>query len=140
MLISRLHDLCFIRAAVRWSGLLFIFLACLGTGCSDDRDEVRIRLKNTSDQAYTESFVASGVALVDGTFFGTIAPGAYSEYKTVAKAYGIAYIRFVADGTERKLIPIDYVGEQPLKPGKYTYEVGLSGSGPNDVTFAFSTD
>lgn len=137
---SPLRDPRSVLRALRWPGWLIIILIAFAPGCSEDADEIRIRIKNTSDLPYTEFFVASGVALLDGTFFGTIAPGAYSEYKTFAKAYGIAYIRFIANGQERTFIPIDYVGESTLKPGRYTYEIGLSGSGPNDVTFAFRTD
>ena len=135
-----LSSLCFaIRSMVR-SVLISSMFFLLTTGCNEEVDQIRIRIRNTTDVSCTEVFVASGVPLLEGIFFGTVGPDLYSEYKTFPKAYGIAYIRFIAGGQERTLIPIDYVGKSPLKPGRYTYEIGLSGSGPNDVTFAFRKD
>jgi len=44
-----------------------------------------------------------------------------SEYRQVALAYGYAYVSAMVDGEKRVLQPIDYVGEEPLAPGDYTY-------------------
>jgi len=128
------------KRLIRRQLMLLICSLLVLKSCNEDRNEVLVRIRNTSDSNFTEMLVASGVPILDGIFFGEVAAASYSGYKTFPKAYGIAYVRLIAGGQERQLIPIDYVGERPLKPGRYTYEIGLSGSGPNDVTFAFRRD
>ena len=53
--------------------------------------------------------------------YGNISPGQDTTYRKVAKAYGYAYIQAVLGGQEALLQPEDYVGENLLSGGNYTY-------------------
>jgi hypothetical protein len=45
----------------------------------------------------------------------------------VERAYGYAYVEAIVDGRTLRLVPIDHVGEDYLKAGSYTYELGVYG-------------
>ena len=52
-------------------------------------------------------------------------PGQRSDYQTFQHAYRYAYIRTVVEGEVLVLQPIDYLGEQRLEPGQYTYALDV---------------
>jgi len=56
----------------------------------------------------------------------TMEAGTYSEYVGVNVAYSIASLEAKVDGHPYRTTPIDYVGEQPLEPGNYTYRIRLT--------------
>lgn len=53
--------------------------------------------------------------------YGDIKRGARTDYKPFEVAYRIAYVRLLINNEERLVQPIDYFGEAPLDPGRYTY-------------------
>ncbi|PFG18223.1 META domain-containing protein [Propionicimonas paludicola] len=57
---------------------------------------------------------------------GAMAPGTYSEYMGLKVAYRLASLEAKVDGHPYRITPIDYVGEQPLEPGNYTYRIRLT--------------
>ena len=59
--------------------------------------------------------------LVEPRGDGRVGAGAESEYRQVAKAYRYAHIEVLISGATIALRPMDYVGEEPLVPGDYTY-------------------
>lgn len=59
--------------------------------------------------------------------FGTLAPGGTSGYHPVGLAYRYALILATAGGTQHRWQPIDFVGETPLAPGRYTYRISVDG-------------
>lgn len=75
-----------------------------------------IRVKNVSSHDY------QNVTLINQTI-STISSGQKSSYYIFEEAYEYGYIELDVDGATYKLIPIDFVGESPLKNGKYTYEI-----------------
>jgi hypothetical protein len=87
-------------------------------------DAVRIRVSNDGTATLHDVVVkfpgGEGSSGQDASY-GDIAPGETSEYRRIARAYGYAYVAAVADGEKRVLQPIDYVGEEPLATGDYTY-------------------
>ena len=87
----------------------------------DDCPNVKLicfRVENASDLDF-RSFVVS----FDGQYesFGPLLAGAVSDYRSVGSAYRYAFTE--AFSGERRFIlqPIDFVGEQHLSPGTYTY-------------------
>ena len=58
--------------------------------------------------------------------YGEIKGGETSCYRVYEKAYRYAYVNLYIDGEEYIIQPIDYVGEQPLGEGAFTYLIDVS--------------
>ena len=105
---------------------LFVFAIIL-TGCSinnSDRDpeHVQLRIKNTGTVDFTNVRVSfTGDALS----FGEVAAGEASKYRTIEVAYRYGFIEVETQEKMYRLVPIDYVGERPLKKGNYTYALKI---------------
>jgi len=56
----------------------------------------------------------------------TLEPGTYSEYLSPDVAYRSASLEATADGHPYRTTPTNYVGEEPLEPGDYTYSIRLT--------------
>lgn len=85
--------------------------------------DVRIRIQNAS------SFPFDRVDVVfpeDQVSYGSIRANSASEYRDVSKAYRYAYIEVEIGGEELVLQPIDYVGENLLGSGRYTYVLNVT--------------
>jgi hypothetical protein len=83
---------------------------------------VYLRLRNDS----RVSFDTIIVAVEKRIDFGALAAGAVSEYARADGIYSYAYVDG-ASGVDHYLIqPIDYVGENPLSAGYYTYALSVS--------------
>ena len=106
--------------------LIILALAIvLGSGCSDilGPDEVRIRVRNTG----TVDFESTVINFSEGNEqYGALRAGQTSSYRIVGKAYSYAYVEVIAGGLRVVLQPIDYVGEETLKDGDYTYELSIA--------------
>jgi hypothetical protein len=57
--------------------------------------------------------------------FGLLKPKEKSAYIKVKGAYAIAAVEAFIDNTKIEFLPDDYLGEQLLQPGKYTYELSV---------------
>ncbi len=98
----------------------FLFLLVLLASCTTK--EVHIRIRNTSSYTYDSVYVNTS----GGTnTYGTITPNTVSDYKTYDFAYSYAYTSLYIDTVNYRLIPIDYVGENKLPGGSYTYEISV---------------
>lgn len=108
---------------------LVLLLVILATSFScTDRDDnltkVNLRIKNTSDLTYQEVTVVS-----DANVYSDISSGSYSGYVEFDQLYSYAYIKILSEGETYVLQPIDFVGETPLAPGFYTYELDVDETG-----------
>ena len=84
--------------------------------------EPMIRLHNASPQVL-DSVSASFMGKI--VPYGRLAPGEHSQYRAARGAYRYAYIEARVSGERFTLQPIDYVGETPLGPGRYTYRLTI---------------
>jgi len=80
--------------------------------------EVEVRVRNGSDVVLDEATLY----LPNGPLIHfDLGPGEESLYVEVHKAYHIASAEVVVGLDTARVQVIDYVGETPLKPGRYTY-------------------
>jgi hypothetical protein len=93
------------------------------SGTSNAATAVHVRLYN--DTGVTVRNVKVG--FLDGVVIKEAAmePGSYGEYVSPEVAYRIASLEATADGHPYRSRPVDYVGEQPLEPGNYTFSIRL---------------
>jgi hypothetical protein len=111
-----------------WSGILLLGLV-LG-GCTSGQESaaggVEIRVANRSDRDFDQVDVTF---TSDKVSYGSVAKGATSEYRSTPKAYRYALVVVTAGGETFRFQPIDFVGETPLAPGRYSYALNID---PND--------
>jgi hypothetical protein len=115
------------RVPLHAACVLGILLGAL-TGCGDafGLGDVEVRVENASDVWYDEAILYT----LDGPrTYSDLAPGARSPYVSVSVAYRSATTQVVLDGDTLRLQVIDYVGEEPLSAGRYTYVLTVSGAG-----------
>lgn len=115
-----------------------LFSCSLVIGCSsnltDDSDAVFLRIGNASSSDFSSVFVRfPGVE----ASFDAVSSGQVSEYQRVESAYRYGYVEIEVSGQSYHLQPIDYVGEEPLESGRYTYKLGIEGDG---LSFQFERD
>ena len=104
--------------------LAFIFLLVLDFGaCTNQDDEINIRLRNSSTVAFTDIIVNTSSG--DNTVFENLESDQVSAYQSFEIAYRYAFIELTANEQTLTIQPIDYVGETPLKGGLYTYELDI---------------
>ena len=106
--------------------LLGTTLAC--TSPATGRSErVEVRIANQSAQDFERVIVTFPSGAVD---YGRVQKGAVTDYRPVEQAYRIAQVEVLANGRTLTLQPQDYMGENPLTPGNYTYALWIDeGSG-----------
>jgi len=91
--------------------IIFTFI----TACTEDTI-VMIRVKNVSSFNYKN-------VIIGRDSFGDLASGQYSNYKIYSSAYSYNSYRLIVDNDTINMIAIDFVGEELLKSGDYTYEI-----------------
>lgn len=98
---------------MKWTlSLVFAFCLC---GCET---KVMIRIENRSDIEIQNVVVKFPGQTEE---YGNIPPNGATGFRQVTTAFRYAYVHAVIDGKEAILQPKDYVGEEPLKSGRYTY-------------------
>lgn len=102
-------------------------LALVLSGCTEEQDPIQpdLDLSKTNIQLHNVSqFDFQNVEVNtwnDPVFFSELKSGAKSEFREFEIAYRYAYVRLFINGNEFIIQPIDYVGETPLGPGRFTY-------------------
>ena len=104
--------------------LLLLLCVTFLSSCDDElTGDVLIRVENISTVSYSNIKVGDS----NGTIaFKDLGPGEFSEYAIFQKAYRYAYVELQIDGLTYFIQPIDFVGEEPLRPGNYTYQLDAS--------------
>jgi hypothetical protein len=110
------------KSISRLSILALFATLIMTTACKKEDTEVFIRVKNASSYEYERVMVNTS----GGTFgYGTIKSEEVSSYQPFVFAYSYAMIRLEINTKEFTLIPTDYVGEETLEKGFYTYVVNV---------------
>jgi hypothetical protein len=104
--------------------------------------DASVRVENASDVVFDGVIV--GFLYEQGNYreYGRIEPHSVSAYRTFRHAYSYGHITVQTGGRTLTLQPIDWVGELPLSPGRYTYRVtvGTGLDGHPDLNVEFVTD
>ena len=85
-----------------------------------------IRIHNTTGVDLDAVVVYLPTATREAVDLGAVINGAFSAYQEVPTAYGVAEIHASGAAGSYSLRPYDYVGEQPMPEGKYTYRLGIA--------------
>ena len=100
--------------------LLILILVLISCSKNDEvendlNNEVQIRLANTSYLKFEN-------ATFNSVNFGDIQPGESTKYVTFESSYSYGSVSVVIDGQNYGWVPIDFVGEELLQSGKYTFK------------------
>ncbi|MBV7439824.1 hypothetical protein KRX57_00145 [Weeksellaceae bacterium TAE3-ERU29] len=100
-------------------------LVCASLGilmsCQTQKKEgINIRVENISSNDFENVIINTSTGNVD---FGKLKAGEKSDYKTFETAYSYAYAQVDVNGKTYTFQPMDYVGEEPLSNGSYTYQL-----------------
>ena len=118
---------------------LFAGLAAAGSGCGIlglDGD-VEVRVRNGSDRSFDDAALFLPKEILS---YSDLGPGETSPYSVVAKSYRIASAEVVVGQDTSRAQVIDYVGESPLKPGRYTFVLRLFEGSPPGLGIDFQKD
>ncbi len=109
----------------RGRGVAAAFLAASLLGCGDGVSGpdggTRLRVRNASTVELRSVLVV--LPSEERISAATLAAGAATGYTAVRTAYRYAYVEASIAGRRVVLQPIDYVGEQPLGAGCFTYDL-----------------
>jgi hypothetical protein len=115
---------------------LFLLLGCQKEPEPEVPTEgVLIRIENTSKYTFQDI----KVVLYEEKLYGTLSPRESSNYQAFSKAHRYAYIELKIRNKLYVLQPIDFLGEEELKDGKYTYQLNVDDTSSQsrrlDLTF-----
>lgn len=114
--------------------LLVVFLASCSTSSVGETGPVHLRVENASnvDLSYVKiAFTGDEVNM------GTVESGQFSTYHLFDIAYHYGFVEVETGGEIYRIVPIDYVGEQPLNSGHYTYRLDIENG---NLLFEFLED
>lgn len=113
---------------------LLLAAGCLGL--VEPTGPVDIRVANESGIDFDQVIVG----FPDGQeAYGPVSAGERTDYRQVPKAYRYAYFEVHVESETLVAQPVDYVGETPLPPGRYTYAFDVDPAGPT-LSFEFRRD
>lgn len=99
-------------------------LLCLLTGC------IKLLPENAQLRIFNNSTILFDYVLVNSPggkhMYHQITPGSSSDYKKYRFIYNYAYLEVYYNNQMLKLQPIDYVGEEKLKSGNYSYRITVN--------------
>jgi len=91
--------------------------------CDTDEAKTNIRIKNNSGYEFCNVMLNP---FNSSTNYGKIKKGKITCYRVFETAYSYAYVNLFINDEEYIIQPIDYVGEQPLAQGYFTYSIAVT--------------
>lgn len=110
------------RTVLRGAGAFLVLLAAAGCQMPFWPGPVEVRVRNASEVEFGS--VVMGFPHETLTY-GPMPAGGASAWSAVEEAYRYAAFAVTVDGETLRLQPIDWVGEEPLDGGRYTFELDV---------------
>lgn len=98
---------------------LLIFLIAVSLSSCEHDEPIQIRVHNLSSLNF------DGVAVL-GKSLGPVDTGDFSDYFVFDVAYRLVSVTVTANNKNYSLVVTDYVGETPLKGGRYTLHLNIT--------------
>jgi hypothetical protein len=119
--------------------LRLALLAFLVSGCNPLAPDqtLEVRVHNGSTFTFGEGVLYTHR---DSITFTALGPGQETPYQEVERAYRIATAQVVTGSDTARLQVIDFVGEEPLKPGRYTYVLSFFEGRTTSLTLDLQKD
>ena len=105
--------------------------------CTQNPNKTNIRIKNNSEFNFCNVVLNPSNG---NTNFGIIKSGETSCYKAFDLAYSYAFVQLYINDKEYTLQPIDYVGEQELGLGNFTYHIDILDIEERSLSINTTTD
>jgi len=105
-----------------WLAAISVVVAAASTGCLKTVPVVGlpdIRVENRSAMDFKN-------VMVNGKSFGNVKRGERTNYQTIEGAYRYGHVSVSTQTGPLEIFPIDYVGENPLGAGKFTYVLTIN--------------
>lgn len=120
--------------------LIFVstFISCKKKETISPQQQVNMRLKNSTGYTIKKTTVISPTAQT--ATFEELKKDSSSKYISFQTLYKYAYVEVIIDTDTLKFSPIDYVGEEPLSPGRYTFEIGIANYEAKYLSLKLITD
>ena len=112
---------------------VLLLTSCAGN-INTDNNSISIRIKNNSTYNFEQVTVDTGGGSHN---YQDINSQKNSRYHNFKFAYSYASITLLINNQEHSIQAIDYVGEERLKPGKYTYVLTVNN---NSIYSTLTTD
>lgn len=119
--------------------LLVALLSVVTAGCNlfSTDGPVEVRVRNGSTLTFDEGILYTHR---DSIAFTSLGPGQATPYQETERAYRIATTQVVTGSDTARLQVIDFVGEEPLDPGRYTYVLSFFEGHPTSLTLDLTRD
>ncbi|MDP5140078.1 MAG: hypothetical protein NWP83_06355 [Spirosomaceae bacterium] len=103
----------------------------------DEVGDLLIRIENATSTEMQNVYV--NTAGGEGSY-GDVPKNEKSHYINYKSAYRYAFVRFVSRNDTVRVQPIDYVGEQQLTSGSYTYKITMTNKNSDFANIELTKD
>lgn len=111
------------KTLIRLSFIFIFIFGCADEIVPDETGDLLIRIQNGSVVTFSDIVVnADG----EEKHFGSLDSFQYSSYKSFEYAYRYAFVELKINGQTFTIQPFDYVGEEVIEKGKFTYIIGTT--------------
>jgi len=119
--------------------LMLLCLALSSAGCEALGLEgpVEVRVQNGSNLVFNEGVLHLHS---DSIVFNALAPGQSTPYQEAEKAYEYATTQVITGSDTARIQVIDFVGEEPLGEGRYTYVLSFFEGNPRSLALELRKD